>query len=162
MNSSKRFIYCPQCKNSTTSETDYEDENGKIDTQGRRCEECGWEGAVDELVRNTELDNVAKEQKMFEPLDPPELTPREQEDLASAMEYIERRIEDAVCTRMLDPEYRIDALSVLITDNESVQKTLDDFIMGYGDVIVQRGNLRCDVMAHLREQARRDAESGAL
>lgn len=45
-----KFIYCPQCKNSTIIETDYEDENGEEDTQGRRCEECGWEGDISELV----------------------------------------------------------------------------------------------------------------
>ena len=95
---------------------------------------------------------------MFDQLDPPEPTPRQIEDA----EATERRIEDAVYTRMRDPEYVIDALSVLITDSESAQKTLDDFVMGYGDVIVQRGNLRCDVRAHLREQARKDAERGKL
>jgi predicted RNA-binding Zn-ribbon protein involved in translation (DUF1610 family) len=61
MNSTKRFIYCPQCKNSTITETDYEDENGVEDTQGRKCEECGWEGDVGELVCDTEPANTTKE-----------------------------------------------------------------------------------------------------
>ena len=96
---------------------------------------------------------------MFEQPDtPPEPTPRQIED----GEATERRIEDAVYTRMRDPEYVIDALSVLITDSESAQKTLADLIMGYGDMAVHVGNLRCDVRAHLLDQTRRDAERGAL
>ena len=96
---------------------------------------------------------------MFEQPDtPPEPTPRQIEDAEAA----ERRIEDAVYTRMLDPAYRIDALSVLITDSQMAQGTLADLIIGYGDMAVNVGNLRCDVRAHLLEQARRDAERGVL
>ncbi len=51
---------------------------------------------------------------MFEQPDtPPEQTPRQIEDA----ETVARRIEDAVYTRMRDPAYVIDALSVLITDS---------------------------------------------
>ena len=96
---------------------------------------------------------------MFEQPDtPPEPTPRQIEDAEAA----ERRIEDAVYTRMRDPEYVIDALSVLITDSPSTQCALADLIIGYGDMAVNVGNLRCDVRAHLLEQARRDAERGQL
>lgn len=96
---------------------------------------------------------------MFEQPDtPPEPTPRQIEDA----ETVERRIEDAVYTRMRDPEYVIDALSVLITDSQMAQNTLADIVMGYGDMDVHVGNLRCDVRAHLREQATRDAERGKL
>jgi len=97
--------------------------------------------------------------KMFEQPDtPPEPTPRQIEDV----EVTERRIEDAVYMRMRDPEYVIDALSVLITDNLMSQNTLADLVMGYGDMSINVGNLRCDVRAHLLEQAMRDAERGAL
>jgi hypothetical protein len=96
--------------------------------------------------------------KMFEQLDSPEPTPRQIEDA----EVTERRIEDAVYTRMRDPEYIIDALSVLITDSLPAQLTLTSLILGYGDMSISVGNLRYDVKAHLREQARRDAERGAL
>jgi len=96
---------------------------------------------------------------MFEQPDtPPEQTPRQ---IADA-KMIERRIEDAVYTRMRDPEYVIGALAVLTTDSQSTQDTLVGIIMGYGDMAVHVGNLRCDVRAHLLEQARRDAERGAL
>jgi len=95
---------------------------------------------------------------MFEQIDPPEPTPRQIEDA----EATERRIEDAVYTRMRDYEYVTDALSVLITDNLMTQNTLANLIMGYGDMTVHVGNLRCDVRAHLLEQARRDAERGKL
>ena len=44
------FIYCPRCGSSHITETDYEDENGEEDTDGRACSECGWEGDIGELV----------------------------------------------------------------------------------------------------------------
>lgn len=45
------FIYCPRCHSSEyIEETDYEDESGEIDTNGRACDACGWEGDVSELV----------------------------------------------------------------------------------------------------------------
>ena len=96
---------------------------------------------------------------MFEQPDtPPEQTPRQIEDA----EAVERRITDAVYTRMRDPDYVIDALSVLITDNLMAQATLSNIIMGYGDIAVHRGNLYCDVKGQLREQAERDYERGEL
>ena len=96
---------------------------------------------------------------MFEQPDtPPEQTPRQIEDAKT----VERRITDAVCSRMRDPDYVIDALSVLITDNLMSQNTLADIVMGYGDMAVHVGNLRCDVRAYLLEQARIDAERGKI
>ena len=96
---------------------------------------------------------------MFEQLDtPPEPTPRQIEDA----EATERRIEDAVYTRMRDPEYVIDALSVLITDSPSTQKALSDIIMSYGDMAINFSNLRSDVSAEIRAQAERDYERGRL
>ena len=96
---------------------------------------------------------------MFEQPDtPPELTPRQIEDA----ETVERRIEDAVYTRMRDPAYVIDALSVLITDNLMMQNSLAYIVMGYGDTAFHVGNLRCDVRAELRAQAERDYERGQL
>lgn len=45
-----KFIYCPNCDSDQMEETDYEDENGEEDTDGRRCDNCKWEGDVSELV----------------------------------------------------------------------------------------------------------------
>ena len=79
-----------------------------------------------------------------------------------AHEATERRIEDTVYTRMLDPDYVIDALSVLITDSQIAQWTLADLVMGYGDMDVNVGNLRCDVRAYLLDWVRKDAERGKI
>jgi len=96
---------------------------------------------------------------MFEQPDtPPELTPRQIADAKLA----ERRIENAVYTRMHDHESIIDALSILITDNLMTQNCLADLIMGYGDMAVHVGNLRCDVREKIRAQAERDYERGQL
>ena len=95
---------------------------------------------------------------MFEQLDPPEPTPRQIEDADAT----ERRIEDAVYKRMRDPEYVIDVLSILVTDNLMTQNCLADLIMGYGDMAVNVGVLRCDVRAEIRAQAERDYERGQL
>lgn len=38
------FNLCPQCGSNKITQTDYED------TNGRRCEECDWEGEITELV----------------------------------------------------------------------------------------------------------------
>lgn len=47
---SKEFIYCPQCASKNISDTDYEiDDAGTVDENGRRCDDCGWEGDVQEL-----------------------------------------------------------------------------------------------------------------
>lgn len=47
---SDEFKYCPQCGSDEIGETDYEDENGQEDTEGRCCSKCSWEGDVSELV----------------------------------------------------------------------------------------------------------------
>ena len=44
------FIFCPDCEWDALEQTDYDDEDGKEDTNGRRCLICGWEGDVSELV----------------------------------------------------------------------------------------------------------------
>ena len=96
---------------------------------------------------------------MFEQPDtPPEQTPRQIEDA----ETVERRITDAVYTRMRDPDYVIDALSVLITDSPMTQRTLSNIIMSYGDMAINFSNLRCDVREKIRAQAERDYERGKL
>lgn len=96
---------------------------------------------------------------MFEQPDtPPEQTPRQIEDAKT----VERRITDAVCSRMRDPDYVIDALSVLITDNLMSQNTLADIVMGYGDMAINTRILRGDIRAEIRAQAERDYERGQL
>lgn len=49
------FILCPNCDSADIEQTDYEDENGEEDTDGRRCIWCGWEGDVSELVCNEKV-----------------------------------------------------------------------------------------------------------
>jgi len=44
------FILCPDCERGYLEQTDYENEDGEEDTNGRRCLQCGWEGDVSELV----------------------------------------------------------------------------------------------------------------
>lgn len=46
----EEYIYCQQCESADIEVTDYEDENGEEDVNGRRCRECKWEGNCDELV----------------------------------------------------------------------------------------------------------------
>jgi hypothetical protein len=96
---------------------------------------------------------------MFEQPDtPPEQTPRQIEDAKT----VERRITDAVCSRMRDPDYVIDALSVLITDSPMTQATLSNLVMGYGDMAINTRILRGDIRAEIRAQAERDYERGQL
>lgn len=45
-----KFNHCPQCNGERIEQTDYEDENGKEDVDGRRCLDCKWEGSIFELV----------------------------------------------------------------------------------------------------------------
>ena len=45
-----KFILCPTCGSKEIEQTDYEDENGEEDTDGRRCLKCGWDGDISELV----------------------------------------------------------------------------------------------------------------
>ena len=44
------FLLCPDCEWGDLEQTDYENEDGKEDINGRRCLTCGWEGDVSELV----------------------------------------------------------------------------------------------------------------
>lgn len=50
MSNEERFIYCPRCGSADIEQTDYEDENGEEDTEGRACNACTWEGDRQELV----------------------------------------------------------------------------------------------------------------
>ncbi|MFH2059688.1 MAG: hypothetical protein ABIJ59_12395 [Pseudomonadota bacterium] len=50
-----KYIYCPNCEDCNIEQTDYEDETGKEDTDGRRCLQCGWEGDISELVCKNQM-----------------------------------------------------------------------------------------------------------
>jgi hypothetical protein len=63
---------------------------------------------------------------------------------------------------MRDPDYVIDALSVLITDSPMTQATLSNLVMGYGDMAINARILRGDIRAEIRAQAERDYERGQL
>lgn len=47
---SGEFVHCPHCDSKNIWQTDYEEEDGTEDEDGRRCENCGWEGDDQELV----------------------------------------------------------------------------------------------------------------
>jgi hypothetical protein len=49
-----KFVCCPTCGSDQLEATDYEDERGEEDTDGRRCLKCRWEGNVCELVTEEE------------------------------------------------------------------------------------------------------------
>ena len=66
------FIYCPRCESGDIEETDYEDESGEEDVEGRRCNSCGWEGDRAELV--------CKPIKMSESCLPPQHAPLDPAD----------------------------------------------------------------------------------
>lgn len=47
---SGEFIHCPNCGGDNIEQTDYENEDGEEDEDGRACVDCGWEGDDSELV----------------------------------------------------------------------------------------------------------------
>ncbi len=44
------YIHCPRCGSTDIGETDYETAEAEVDTDGRCCNKCTWEGSVQELV----------------------------------------------------------------------------------------------------------------
>lgn len=97
-----------------------------------------------------------------QPVSEPELSLREQAEIAAAKEWKRRRIEDTVYSRMRDPEYVIDAIQIVLSDNELSQKRMADLIMGYGDRGILIGNLKLDVMDWITHQVTKEADRGVL
>ena len=97
-----------------------------------------------------------------QPINEPELSLREQAEIAAAKEWKRRRIEDTVYSRMRDPEYVIDAIQIVLSDNELSQKRMADLIMGYGDRGINLANIKLDVMDWITHQVTQEAERGVL
>lgn len=97
-----------------------------------------------------------------QPVDEPELTQREKADIEDAQRWKEKKIEEAVAIRMLDPEYIIDAILICLGDYLHTQKHMEDLLMGHGDESIHIANIRLDVKAFIRDQAEKEAERGVL
>jgi len=97
-----------------------------------------------------------------QPVNEPELTQREKADIEDAQRWKDKRIEDAVYMRMLDPEYIIDAILICLGDYLHTQKHMEDLLMGHGDESIHIANIRLDVKAFIRDQAEKEAERGVL
>lgn len=97
-----------------------------------------------------------------QPINEPELSLREQAEIAAAKEWKRRRIEDTVYSRMLDPEYIIDAIQICLKDNVSTQNRMADLIMGHGDRINNITSIKLDVRDWITHQVTKEAERGVL
>ena len=97
-----------------------------------------------------------------QPIDEPELTMREQAAIEEVQRWKEKKIEDAVAIRMIDPEYIIDAIQICLGDNLHTQKHMADLLMGHGDKSIHIANLKMDCMDWIRSRAKKEAERGVL
>jgi len=97
-----------------------------------------------------------------QPVDEPELTQREKAAIEEVRRWKEKKIEDAVYMRMIDPEYVIDALQVVMADNAETMKYFADLIMGHGDRGINLANIRLDVRDWITHQVTKEAERGVL
>lgn len=97
-----------------------------------------------------------------QPINEPELSQREKADIEDAQRWKDKRIEDAVYMRMLDPEYIIDAIQICLKDNVSTQNRMADLIMGHGDRGIHIANIKMDVMNWMTHQATQEAARGVL
>jgi hypothetical protein len=97
-----------------------------------------------------------------QPVNEPELTQREKAAIEEVQRWKEKKIEEAVAIRMLDPEYIIDAILICLGDYLHTQKHMEDLLMGHGDESIHIANIRLDVKAFIRDQAEKEAERGVL
>jgi len=97
-----------------------------------------------------------------QPINEPELSQREKADIEDAQRWKDKRIEDAVYMRMLDPEYIIDAIQICLGDYLHTQKRMADLIMGHGDRGINLANIRLDVRDWITHQVTKEAERGVL
>lgn len=97
-----------------------------------------------------------------QPVNEPELTQREKAAIEEVRRWKDKKIEDAVYMRMLDPEYIIDAILICLGDYLHTQKHMEDLLMGHGDESIHIANIRLDVKAFIRDQAEKEAERGVL
>ena len=97
-----------------------------------------------------------------QPVDEPELTQREKAAIEEVQRWKEKKIEEAVAIRMLDPEYIIDAILICLGDYLHTQKHMEDLLMGHGDESIHIANIRLDVKDFIRDQAEKEADRGVL
>ncbi len=97
-----------------------------------------------------------------QPVNEPELTQREKAAIEEVRRWKDKRIEDAVYMRMLDPEYIIDAIQICLKDNVSTQNRMADLIMGHGDRINNITSIKLDVRDWITHQVTKEAERGVL
>lgn len=97
-----------------------------------------------------------------QPVNEPGLTQREKAAIEEVQRWKEKKIEEAVAIRMLDPEYIIDAILICLGDYLHTQKHMADLLMGHGDESIHIANIRLDVKAFIRDQVTKEAERGVL
>ena len=97
-----------------------------------------------------------------QPVNEPELTQREKAAIEEVQRWKEKKIEEAVAIRMLDPEYIIDAILICLGDYLHTQKHMEDLLMGHGDESIHIANIRLDVKDFIRDQAEKEADRGVL
>ena len=97
-----------------------------------------------------------------QPVNEPELTMREKAAIEEVRRWKEKKIEDAVAIRMIDPEYIIDAIQICLGDNLYTQKHMADLLMGHGDESIHIANIRLDVRDWITHQVTKEADRGVL
>jgi hypothetical protein len=97
-----------------------------------------------------------------QPVNEPELTMREKAAIEEVQRWKEKKIEEAVAIRMLDPEYIIDAILICLGDYLHTQKHMEDLLMGHGDESIHIANIRLDVRDWITHQVTKEAERGVL
>jgi predicted Mrr-cat superfamily restriction endonuclease len=105
---------------------------------------------------------------MFEPLqpeqpiNPPELTPTQEESLRVMEEIRQERIQREVERRAVDPEHIIDALIILLTDNPETGNRLAYIILNHGDRGINIANVKLDILDWLKFKVTKEIENGQL
>jgi len=95
-----------------------------------------------------------------QPINPPELTKRELSDLEDALKWKEERIQAEVERRAVDPEYIIDSLIVLLTDNPHTRNLIVNIIRGkeYRDFHIT--GVKLDILDWLKYKVTKEMENG--
>lgn len=93
-----------------------------------------------------------------QPVNEPELTQREKAAIEEVQRWKQRKIEDEVGIRLIDPDHVIDAIQICLGDNLHTQKHMADLIMGHGDNGINIANLKLDCMDWLRARITAEAQ----
>ena len=99
---------------------------------------------------------LLKENDMFEPVEqpinPPELTDAEREDVEAFARARAKYIDDTITDRMRDTDWVKDSITRLIEDDPFLSHVAD-LIMRQGDVSIHIGNLRIACMEYMEKYA---------